>query len=223
MLKRVDFNGNPHLGVYCRANNNIAFVHPFLEKKEIRVIEDALEIKVAEITIGGNSIIGSLMTMNSSGMVVADLVEEEEMKRIEENFKGEILIIQDKFNAAGNNILANDYGAIVHPMLRDETVKEIEKTMDVRARKATIAGIATVGMAAVATNKGVLCHPKVEEEEKKLMEEVLDVEVSIGTVNHGMPYVGAGVVANERGAITGGETTGIELNRIEDALGLIGD
>ncbi len=223
MLKRIDFNGNSHVGVYCRANNEVAFVHPFLERKEVEAIENALEIKVAEITIGGSSIIGSLMAMNSNGMVIADLVEEEELKKIEENFKGEILIIQDKFNAAGNNILVNDYGAIVHPLLKDETIKEIERVMEVKAKRATIAGITTVGMAAVATNRGVLCHPKVGEEEIKMIEEVMGVEASAGTVNHGMPYVGAGLVANIRGAITGSQTTGIELNRIEDALDLIGD
>jgi len=223
MLKRIDFNGNSHLGVYCRANNQIAFVHPFIEKKDMKVVEDVLGIKVVKITVGGSSIIGSLMAMNSHGMILADLVEEEEMEEIEKNFNGEILIIQDKFNAAGNNILTNDYGAIIHPMLGDETMKRIEETLDVKVEKSTIAGLMTVGMAAVATNKGALCHPKITEEERKMIEKMLDVEVKIGTVNHGMPYVGAGLVANIRGAITGIETTGIELNRIEDALDLIGD
>lgn len=47
--------------------------------------------------------------------------------------------------------------------------------------------------------------------------------VSIGTVNHGVPYVGAGMVANGKGAIMGSKTTGIEMGRIEDALDLIGE
>ncbi len=221
MLKRVDFNGNPHVGVYCKANDSVAFIQPHLQKKDLKTIEEALEVKVVELTIGGSSIVGSLMAMNSNGIVVTDFIEEEEIAIIEKNFEGEILIIDDKYNAAGNNILANDYGAIVHPMLKDETVKKIEETLQVKARKATIASLNTVGMAAVATNRGVLCHPKAEEEEKKMLEEVLGVEVKIGTVNHGVPYVGAGLVANSHGAITGINTTGIELNRIEDALDLI--
>jgi len=78
-------------------------------------------------------------------------------------------------------------------------------------------------MAAVATNKGMLCHPKIEDEEKKKLEELFDVPVDIGTVNHGIPYVGAGVVANANGAIMGSKTTGIEMGRIEDALNLVGE
>jgi translation initiation factor 6 len=76
-------------------------------------------------------------------------------------------------------------------------------------------------MAAITTNKGVLCHPKITPKERTLLESVFDVPVSIGTVCHGMPYVGVGVVANSNGALTGTYTTGIELGRIEEALDLI--
>ena len=105
---------------------------------------------------------------------------------------------------------------------RYAAIRAIEKALDVKARKSTIAELNTVGMAAVATNKGILCHPKIKDDEKKLLEETLGVKAKIGTVNHGMPYVGAGVVANEHGAITSINTTGVELGRIEDALDLIG-
>lgn len=223
MLRRIDFNEKPHVGVFCRANDKVAFIQPSIPEKNLKLIEDVLKAKVVEVTIGGISIIGSLVAMNSHGAVVTDFIKEEELSIVEKNFDGEILIIDDKFNAAGNNILANDYGAIVHPSLRDETIKKIKKTMDVEVKRCTIAGLNNVGMAAVATNKGVLCHPKIEDDEKKMIEEVLGVEVKKGTALHGMPYVGAGVVANSHGAITSTLTTGIELNRIEDALNLIGD
>jgi len=220
MLSRINFNSNPHIGVYCRANNKIAFVPPFLNEKEKKEIKRVLKVDVIEVTVGGSTIVGSLIAMNSNGAILADFIEKEELEKIKENFEGEIMIIDDRFNAAGNNILANDYGAILHPMMKDETLKKIEKILDVKAKKATIAGLNTVGMAAVATNKGALCHPKMDEEEKKLIKEVLDVDVDIGTVNHGMPYVGAGIVANEHGAIASRNTTGIELGRIEEALNL---
>jgi translation initiation factor 6 len=76
-------------------------------------------------------------------------------------------------------------------------------------------------MAAVVTNKGCLCHPKVTETEKQLLEKVFDVNVMIGTVNHGFPMIGSGLVANTKGAIIGKMTTGIEMGRIEEALGFL--
>ena len=43
----------------------------------------------------------------------------------------------------------------------------------------------------------------------------------IGTVAFGSPYVGAGSCASDTGAVAGQATTGPELNRLEDALGLL--
>ncbi|KAA0002650.1 MAG: translation initiation factor IF-6 [Thermoplasmata archaeon] len=223
MLKRLDFNSNPYVGVFCRANDDIAFVHPFLQDKEKEAIREVLKVKIIETTVGGSTVMGSLIALNSSGAVVADFVGDEELDVIKNFFGDNVLVIKDKFNAAGNNILANDYGAIVHPMMGDETIKDIKGVMDVEVERGTIAGIKTVGMAAVVTNRGMLCHPKIEDDEKRNLEELFSVPVSIGTVNHGVPYVGAGMVANGKGAIMGSKTTGIEMGRIEDALDLIGE
>lgn len=221
MLKRLEFNGNAYVGVYCRANDDIAFVESSLTKDMKKAVASTLEVDLVELTVGGCSLLGSLLALNSHGMVVADFIDEKEIDVIRDHFEGEILIIQDKFNAAGNNILANDFGAVVHSFMGNETVRNIGETMGVDVVQASIADINTVGMAAVATNKGLLCHPKVLDHERKILEETMKVEVRNGTVNHGMPYVGAGLVANSHGAIAGISTTGIELNRIEDALNLI--
>ncbi len=220
MLKKIDFNGNSYIGIYCRVNDSIAFVQPSLPEKTKEEIEEILKVKAFELTIGSSTIIGSLLAINSNAIVVTDFIEKEEIEMIENKFDGEIFILDDKFNAAGNNILVNDYGAIVHPFMSDDTIKRLEKAIEVEVRKGTIAGLNTVGMLGLATNKGVLCHPKIRDDEKKLIEEVLDAEVNIGTVNHSVPFVGAGAVANRHGAIVGSFTTGIEMGRIEEALRL---
>jgi translation initiation factor 6 len=41
-----------------------------------------------------------------------------------------------------------------------------------------------------------------------------------GTVNFGLPLVGAGIVANSNGAVCGRQSTGVELGRMEEALNL---
>jgi len=220
MLARLDFNSNPYLGVYCKANDSFTITSPFLADKEYAAIKDTLKADVKSITIGGSPITGSLLAMNSNGVVVTDFIFDNEAAVLKEIFDGNVLIINDKFNATGNNILANDYGALVHPMMSDETIKDIKVVLDVVVERGTIFDIQTVGMAAVATNKGVLCHPRIRDEEKAHIEQVLNVPAYIGTINHGVPYVGAGLVANAHGAIMGSKTTGIEMGRIEDALRL---
>jgi len=86
--------------------------------------------------------------------------------------------------------------------------------------KAEIAGMPYVGSFAVATNKGALTHPSARLEEKKVVEEVLKVRMDSGTVNSGVPYVKAGLIANSQGAVVGFSTTGPELMAITNTLDL---
>jgi translation initiation factor 6 len=223
MLKRLDFNNNPYLGVYCKANDQFAFIDPLLGENNQEQIAASLQVDIITLGIGGSSIIGSLIAMNSHGAVVTDFIIDKELEKLHKHFDGNVLVIKDTFNAAGNNILVNDIGAIVHPMLQDDTINDINDVMDVEVQRGTISSIKTVGMVAVATNKGILCHPKVTDEEKEQLKTLFRVDVDIGTVNHGVPYVGAGIVANGNGAIMGTATTGIEMGRVEEALHLAGD
>jgi translation initiation factor 6 len=216
----MDFNENPNVGIYCRANDSTVFLQKSLPKKTKHRIGSVLDAKVVELTIAESTIIGSLLMMNSQGAVVTEFADTKTQQLIKSQGLT-VFPIKDVINAAGNDILANDHGALVHPDLKTATVKKISETLGVPVQKGTIGLLGTVGMAAVVTNKGCLCHPKVTKEERSLMEKVFDVEVMIGTVNHGFPMIGSGLVANTHGAIIGNMTTGIEMGRIEEALGFL--
>jgi translation initiation factor 6 len=179
-----------------------------------------LDVKLVELSIADATIIGSLLTFNSYGVVVTDFVDEDTIKIIKDQGL-DVCIITDKLNAAGNDILVNDNGALVHPDLKDSSIDDIKQTLKVPVHRGTISELKTVGMAAVVTNKGLLCHPKVTDEEKSVLKDVFNVNVMIGTVNHGSPVIGSGLVANSNGAIIGNLTTGIEMGRIEEALGFL--
>lgn len=216
----LTFNENPNVGIYCRTNESVVFLQQSLSKKTKRLVGDVLNAKVVELCIADSTIIGSLLACNSSGAIVTAFTNKETFQAIEHQGL-KVLPVEDIINAAGNDILANDYGALVHPELKASTIKHISKTLNVPVQKGTIASLGTVGMAAVVTNKGCLCHPKTTDEERQQLKKVFDVEVMIGTVNHGFPMIGSGLVANSKGAIIGSMTTGIEMGRIEEALGFL--
>ena len=216
----IDFNENPNVGVFCRSNDKFAFIQKGLTKKVKNKVSSVLDVKLVEISIAESTIVGSLLNINSSGAVVCDFIDKQSEKVISD-LGFSLSVISDKFNAAGNDILVNDYGCLVHPDVKDKTVKTIKETFDVPTFKGTIAGLNTVGMAACVTNKGLLCHPKVTDSEKKLLKKIFDVPVMIGTVNHGSPIIGAGIIVNNKGAVIGNDTTGIEMGRIEESLGFI--
>ena len=213
-------NGSPYVGVFARANDRVALVPPAVPEVLQKQIAEAMGVPVHPISIGGSNIIGSVVAMNTRGAVVADFADEEEIASLEK-LGLKVGRVAGKFNAAGNNVLANDHGAFVNPDLSKHAEKSISDILGVPVERGTLAGLKTVGSAACVTGKGALCHPKTSDEELDLLEKLFKVEADIGTVNHGAPFIGAGLMANSRGAVVGMLTTGPELNRIENALNLI--
>lgn len=220
MLQVLDFNENPNVGVYCRTNDTTVFLQKGLTKRLKETIATTLEVKIVELTICDSTIIGSLLALNAHGAIVTNFADEETIHLIEKQGLN-VFVLKDVINAAGNDILVNDHGALVHPDLKTVSMKKIEEIFEVPVQRGTIASLGTVGMAAVVTNKGCLCHPKVSDEEKKQLEDILHVQVMCGTVNHGFPMIGSGLVANTKGALIGNLTTGIEMGRIEESLGFL--
>jgi translation initiation factor 6 len=218
LLGKLDINGNPFIGVYCHANEEIAIVPSELSKSGISKIEECLDVEVIKTSIAGSSIIGVLVCSNSHGMVVTNFIEERELETLSDRYN--IMLITDVLNAVGNNILVNDRYALVHPEIKNETIKEMEDTLDVEVIRGTIANVKTVGAAGVVTNRGLLCHPHASKSEISDLGNRFQVNSEIGTANYGTPLVGACIIANSKGAVVGQTTTPIELGRIEEALEL---
>ncbi|AGB03932.1 translation initiation factor eIF-6, putative [Aciduliprofundum sp. MAR08-339] len=217
MIKKASINGSTFIGVYAACNNNIV-VLPNLDV-DISTFERALRARVFKTMLGGSPLIGSLMVMNSNGAVVTNFADEREVSFLVDEMN--VLFVEDKINAIGNDILANDKVALVHVDFDKETVKYIEEALDVEVVKGTIGGIKTVGSAAVVTNKGMVVHPEVDEEEIKSLKNLFGVPVYVSTANYGSKYLGASLVANDYGAVVGEKTTNVEIDRIENALDII--
>ena len=222
MFLQVDFHENPNVGVYCRVNDDVAFLQKGLSKKIKQKLAETLDVDLIEMSIAYTTIIGSLLVMNKNGIITTDLTDQTNIKLItDQGF--DVFVVSDVLNAAGNDMLVNDHGGLVHPDMDDDMIEEMEDVLKVPLEKGTIAGLKTVGMAAVATNKGLLCHPDVTDEEKQMLSSLFQVPVMIGTINHGVPLIGSGLIANTHGFVVGTVTTGIEMGRIEEALGYLDD
>lgn len=221
MFKRLDPFGNPNVGVYVRATSTHLFVPPGITALNVKDLEEALGFEAIEATIGGSPLIGSLVAANKNGAVVADFATDDEMAVLRKAGLNVLRLEQSRLNAAGNNVLCNDHGALVHPDLPAKSVKSVAEALGVEVERGSIAGLPTVGTAAAATNKGVLTHPLASEAELAFVKKVLRAPARIGTVNHGHGLVGAGLAANQNGVAAGSRTTGIELGRIDEALGFL--
>lgn len=219
-LVRLDLNGSPYIGVFARASDSAVLLPAATPESVSAEVGRALGVPVHTLSVGGANIIGSVVAMNSRGAIVADFVEDSEVAALEQ-LGLKVARVAGKFNAAGNNILVNDHGAFVNPDFSKSAENLVADTLGVPIERGTLAGLKTVGSAACVTSKGVLCHPKTNDAELDLLEKLFKVEADIGTVNHGAPFIGAGLVANKNGGVAGSLCTGPELNRIENALNLI--
>lgn len=205
------------LGVFATCTEDFVFVPPDISDETLKDLEVSLGVTGVRTSVGGSSIVGSLIGGNSNGIVASGFILDRELRKIRKYSRAARL--SGELNASGNLILSNDNAALVHPDLSDKAVGVIQKALGVDVRKGTIAGLKTVGMAGVATNRGVLVHPRATGSEMAVLEEHFKLPVDIGTVNFGSPLVGSGVLANSKGYVAGEDTTGPEITRIEDALG----
>ncbi|WP_138006900.1 translation initiation factor IF-6 [Halalkalirubrum salinum] len=220
-MLRTSVSGSSYIGVFCRTTNDVLLARRDLDDELLDSMADELSVPVVATTIGGSGTVGALAVGNESGLVVSSRLTDTERDRIEAAIDVPLTELPGKINAAGNVILANDYGAYVHPDLSREAVTTIREALDVPVQRGDIGDVKTVGTAAVATNEGVLCHPKAREPELEALEAHLDVYADLGTINYGGPLIGSGLIANDTGYIVGTDTTGPELGRIEDTLGYL--
>ena len=214
-----DILGNSQVGVYLTVVGNNLFYPSSLDKPAIEEISQCFDLEMNPMLIGGSSLLGSLIVGNNKGIAVADIATEEDLDKL--SSFGEVVILESGVNAAGNLVECNDYGAIVSKSIPTPGVELIGEVLGVKTARTRVAGQDTVGSLLVANNKGILSHPDISSSEVKEIEAVMSVPVMVGTVCFGSPYVGAGCVTSENDALVGSGSTGPELNRIEDALGLI--
>ncbi|WP_435067785.1 translation initiation factor IF-6 [Haloplanus sp. C73] len=220
-MLRASFAGSSYVGVFARATNDYLLARSDADDDTVADIAAELDVEPVTTTVGGSGTVGALAVGNEHGILVSGRATDREMDAIEEATGLSVTPLPGRINAAGNVVLANDYGAYVHPDLKREAIQAIKSALDVPVERGDLADVRTVGTAAVATNEGVLCHPKSREPELEAIEDVLDVPADIGTVNYGAPLVGSGLIANDSGYIVGTDTTGPELGRIEQTLGYL--
>jgi translation initiation factor 6 len=212
-----DIFGDPNVGIFSFANENIAVLPAGISEKKLDSYKEALGTEVCSIGVADSRLVGIYTVGNSNAILLPYIATPEEISKIRST-GSKIVVIEEKRTALGNLILCNDYGAIIDPRLKTKTVSAIEKALKVPVRAGTIGGLPQVGSLAIASNKGVLANPIIDDSERTHMAEVLKVPVSIGTVNSGVPYPKSGIVVNSKGAVVGSHTLGSELLAVSNVF-----
>ena len=222
-LLQKDLFNSPYSGVFCATNDLLTLIPPGIPEDDMEAISEALGTKVEVITIGGSSVLGTLIAMNNKGVLVSNLITSLELEKLEKilaDLNLNLGVLSERSNAIGNNFLLNNVGGFCNERLSKKSKIEAEKIFEVEITSQQLNGMDTLGMIGSVNSKGGLCHPEITDEERGAMEKILGVPVMEGTVNFGMPLVGAGIISSSKGAVCGRQSTGVELGRVEEALKL---
>ena len=213
--------GSASIGVYSLATEKVVVLPKIVPLKKAERIAEWLKVKLVHTSIAGSVLAGAFACANSNGILLPNSVRDEELALLSSFFDGNVRVMETRKTAYGNLVLANDFGAVVDPRIKEPQLLQIGETLNVEAVPSEIAGLPYVGSLAVATNKGVLAHPLLKDDERKVLESVFKVPVDVGTVNCGIPYVGTCLLANSRAAVAGSMTSGPEMFIIGSALDVV--
>lgn len=227
-MKLADVDGNPYIGVFCRLLGDVVVCPLEATEEFLGSISDTLKVRTIRSTLGNTNLHGSLIGGNSRGFIVPYFYDLDEISQAFKKAGMDLdelglvgYVSDDPHTAWGNNILATESSALANPDLSKDSLKVLEDTLDVEVMTGTIAGVKTVGSVAAHNSKGMVVHPKVNEDEKERLKELFSMDVQISTANFGSPYLGASMIVNDIGGVLGDRTSGVEMNRIENALDII--
>lgn len=210
-IEKYNYQGDTNVGFYATASDSYILIPRNFEHKEY------FPEKVAETKIAGTNLVGLFAAGNSNCLLLPESVKEREVEEIEKagiNYH----ILDSIENALGNIILANDKGAVISPELEGKK-EEIQEALEVDVETGEIASIENTGVCGSANSHGAVIHRDASEKEAEHVKQVLQLEdINIGTVNMGSPYIGSGVVLNNSFILTGHDTTGPEIGRLDRTL-----
>ena len=160
LSKAANF-GNPHIGLFCRASDRLVVADASASPKFISSLS-LLGVPVHLATFGGSGLAGIHAAMNSNGIVLPGFCSKEEIALFES--KGlNVAAFPGKCSAAGNNIAANDFGAVANPSLPSELVRLASDALGVEVAQMAVGKYQTSGSAVLATNRGFACHNRATE------------------------------------------------------------
>ncbi len=206
-----DVYRSSNIGIFIKSNDKYALVPRGLSPTKLEKVENFLQNKALQVSIGGSRLIGPLSTMNNKGIVLSRLADDDEISMLRQETGLNVDRLNSRFTSVGNLISSNDRGAVISDVFGEESTKTIQDVLGVPVKRMRISGYVQVGAMISATNSGALVHPAASEEEISIIREALGLDPEPATVNGGIPFISSGFVGNSKSIMLGAQTRGAEL------------
>ncbi len=206
-----DIYRSANIGIFLKANEKFCLVPHGLAMTKRDKINELLHVQTIPSSVAGSRLLGPLAAINSHGMIISRLSDDEEVRQLVASTGLNVLKLESRFTSVGNLISANDHGAIISDVFSEESANEVERVLEVPVKRMRIGSFIQVGAMIAATNSGILVHPAASESEINVIREIMGFEPEPATVNGGVPFVSSGLVGNSAVVLVGAQTRGSEL------------
>ena len=147
------------VGTMIVGNSKVIFVPQNIKEKEYKILEESLsdQTKLVELNTKYTAL-GNLIVMNDKGAIVSDMLEKDAQKQIQDELNIEITVGNLLGSPlVGSIAMSTNRGALVHPLLSEEEIKEIASILRVKADVCTInRGIPYPRVGIIANSKGAV-------------------------------------------------------------------
>jgi translation initiation factor 6 len=219
-IGKVDVRGNSFIGAFGLATDSFSLVGNSMSVKHVDMIKEMLGIDTARISIDGSDLIGIYAVANSGAVLLPEISTETELKNAKELLPNvRVEAFRTDLNALGNNILANDKIAFVNSAYSGDEERRIGDALGVETIRLDIGGLPTVGASNILTNKGMVLNNRAEDHDIETVGKLIS-SYSQSTANLGSLSLRLSTISNSNGLLVGAETTGFEMARIAEGLGL---
>lgn len=214
-----DIYRSVNIGIFLKTNEKFCLVPMGLAETKTLKLAQLLKVETIPSVVAGSRLLGPLIAMNSNGMVVSRLADDEEVHHLRRATGLTVHRLESRFTSVGNLIAANDTGAIISDVFGEESAREIEQSLAVPIKRMRIDNYIQIGAMIATTNKGALVHPLANEREVTTIASAIGCEPVPATVNGGVPFVSSGFLGNTKSVLVGGRTRGAELMILGKAFG----
>ncbi|MBW2983290.1 translation initiation factor IF-6 [Candidatus Woesearchaeota archaeon] len=221
-LKRTSFNGNPNVGLYGVATDDMLLIGKEVPEDKDGMLEEVLGLPVKRVSIAGTGLLGVFCLWHDGKLLVPGITFDHELEDLEA-LGVAYEVIDTDLTCLGNNVLVGLKSALAHPDFTDAELSRLSDALGLPVERATIMEVESVGAVGVTKAEKGLFHRDIPPEAIKDLESQLGLDITQGTVNMGNPYVKSGVLVTNHGFIIGDASGGPEVRNADEALGFIGD
>jgi translation initiation factor 6 len=214
-LSKSNVNKNPFVGLYARTSDELIVSSPRAPKKFVSLCEETLGAKALNILVNESPFIGVYLSLNSNGCVLPALADEKEVKALERELS---VCVLSTNHAPGNTVLCNDSAALVSKAIEAEDCDRIKNALGVKVLHQSFAGMPAFASTTTVTNQGFYAYNDLNDAEFEHLKKLFEVNGLNGSTNYGTPFNSLSIVANSKGAVIGDLSSGVETQRVFEAL-----